>query len=418
MNPQSAFRNPQCRVFFYISGHGFGHASRDIELIRALIGAVAGGARHRPHVGAERLFAPLRGFDGVEVQRVETDTGVVQIDSLRSTKRTPRGGPRRFYATSTRASTREASVLTAARADLVVGDIPPLAFAAAARAGDPVGRARQLHLGLDLQHLPGVRAERARRDCHDPRAPTRSDVRAAPAVPRRLRADGGGDARYPVHRAAVEPRPRRRRAMRSSSPPGVPLVLASFGALRADLPVERLLHERPVHARRSAPRAAARLASTRIWSRPPTWSSASPATASSRSAWPTARRCSTPRAGDSPNTTSSSTEMPRFLRCRYISQEDLLAGRWADGVEALLAQAAPPETPASRRRRSRSRLPAAHPLRLSAERRRRRFAFTVTASGESMTSGRSFRVSAAIGAALIFFTAAESPRAAADARSS
>jgi L-arabinokinase len=36
-------------------------------------------------------------------------------------------------------------------------------------------------------------------------------------------------------------------------------------------------------------------------------------------------------------------QMPRILRCRYISQEDLLAGRWADAVDALLAQPAPRE---------------------------------------------------------------------------
>jgi L-arabinokinase len=36
-------------------------------------------------------------------------------------------------------------------------------------------------------------------------------------------------------------------------------------------------------------------------------------------------------------------EMPRVLRCRYISQEDLLAGVWADHVDALLAQPAPPQ---------------------------------------------------------------------------
>src|SRR6185437_13555385 len=35
--------------------------------------------------------------------------------------------------------------------------------------------------------------------------------------------------------------------------------------------------------------------------------------------------------------------MPRILRCRYISQEDLLAGRWADAIDALLAQPAPPD---------------------------------------------------------------------------
>jgi L-arabinokinase len=39
-------------------------------------------------------------------------------------------------------------------------------------------------------------------------------------------------------------------------------------------------------------------------------------------------------------------EMPRILRCRHISQEDLFAGRWADAIDALIAQPAPPERPA------------------------------------------------------------------------
>jgi hypothetical protein len=39
-------------------------------------------------------------------------------------------------------------------------------------------------------------------------------------------------------------------------------------------------------------------------------------------------------------------EMPRILRCRYLSQEDLLAGRWADAIEALVAQPAAPATAA------------------------------------------------------------------------
>jgi hypothetical protein len=37
--------------------------------------------------------------------------------------------------------------------------------------------------------------------------------------------------------------------------------------------------------------------------------------------------------------------MPRVLRCRYISQDDLRAGRWADAVDALVAQPPPPESP-------------------------------------------------------------------------
>jgi len=33
------------------------------------------------------------------------------------------------------------------------------------------------------------------------------------------------------------------------------------------------------------------------------------------------------------------------LRCRYIPQEDLLAGRWAEAIDALLVQPAPPQHP-------------------------------------------------------------------------
>jgi L-arabinokinase len=39
-------------------------------------------------------------------------------------------------------------------------------------------------------------------------------------------------------------------------------------------------------------------------------------------------------------------EMPRIVRCRHMSQDDLFAGRWADAIEALMAQPAPPERPA------------------------------------------------------------------------
>ena len=36
-------------------------------------------------------------------------------------------------------------------------------------------------------------------------------------------------------------------------------------------------------------------------------------------------------------------EMPRYLRSRFISQDDLLAGRWADALVSLMSQPAPPQ---------------------------------------------------------------------------
>jgi UDP-N-acetylglucosamine:LPS N-acetylglucosamine transferase len=38
-------------------------------------------------------------------------------------------------------------------------------------------------------------------------------------------------------------------------------------------------------------------------------------------------------------------EMPRFLRCGFISQDDLMAGRWRPHIDALLRQPPPPERP-------------------------------------------------------------------------
>jgi L-arabinokinase len=35
-------------------------------------------------------------------------------------------------------------------------------------------------------------------------------------------------------------------------------------------------------------------------------------------------------------------EMPRVLRCRFITEEDLLAGRWSDAIDGVLQQ--PPAT--------------------------------------------------------------------------
>ena len=38
-------------------------------------------------------------------------------------------------------------------------------------------------------------------------------------------------------------------------------------------------------------------------------------------------------------------EMPRYVRCAFISNEDLYAGRWQTPLDALLTQPAPPERP-------------------------------------------------------------------------
>ena len=123
-------------VVFAISGHGFGHASRQTEIIRAL-------HRQRPDVSIDiRTSAPRWLFERAldfrfTLDTVEVDTGVVQIDSLGVDVRASIGRAAAFHRALEARVDAEARALAAKGTDLVVGDVPPLACAAAALAGIP-----------------------------------------------------------------------------------------------------------------------------------------------------------------------------------------------------------------------------------------------------------------------------------------
>jgi hypothetical protein len=117
-------------VFFYISGHGFGHASRQIEIINALGVTMPG----LPIV--VRTSAPKWLFD--RTARVpltlisgECDTGVVQIDSLRLDERRTIERADQFHRGLADRVAEEATLLRDHHARLVISDAPPLACAAA-----------------------------------------------------------------------------------------------------------------------------------------------------------------------------------------------------------------------------------------------------------------------------------------------
>ena len=123
-------------VVFYISGHGLGHASRQAEIIRAL-------RRERPNVeivvktSAPRWFFEQARLDRLVIDPIEPDTGVTQIDSLRVNVVQSIDRCDSFHRTLDHRAKREATDLQTRGAKLVVGDIPPLACAAGARAGLP-----------------------------------------------------------------------------------------------------------------------------------------------------------------------------------------------------------------------------------------------------------------------------------------
>src|SRR5882762_1157498 len=110
-------------IVFYISGHGFGHASREVEVVNA-IAARRGDVRFIIRSAVPQWLLEPRAHADVEIQPFEADTNVAQIDSLRLDERETARGAAAFYRDLDRRVDAEA-VLLRGRADLVVGDIPP-----------------------------------------------------------------------------------------------------------------------------------------------------------------------------------------------------------------------------------------------------------------------------------------------------
>ena len=121
---------------FYISGHGFGHASRQIEIINALT-AIQPDLRIVVRTSAPRWLFDLAVIQLFSFAPGEPDTGVVQIDSLQVDATASIDRAWDFHRTFDARAQTETRLLERHDATLVAGDIPPLAFAAAAAAGVP-----------------------------------------------------------------------------------------------------------------------------------------------------------------------------------------------------------------------------------------------------------------------------------------
>ena len=123
-------------IVFFVSGHGFGHASRVIEVIGA-IRRRAPRVRIAVRTSARRWLFDLTLDAPIEFHEVECDTGVVQLDSLRLDAEATLDRAAGFYARWNEMLAREAAFLRDVEAGLAVSDIPPLGCAAARAAGVP-----------------------------------------------------------------------------------------------------------------------------------------------------------------------------------------------------------------------------------------------------------------------------------------
>jgi hypothetical protein len=123
-------------IVAYVSGHGFGHATRTAEVLRVL-------RELRPEMAItvvssapERLFArAIRG--PLEYRHVQCDVGLVQKNALEIDEEATVARVLAFAEGYRALVAEEARWLRASGAAVVLGDIPPLAFDAAAEADLP-----------------------------------------------------------------------------------------------------------------------------------------------------------------------------------------------------------------------------------------------------------------------------------------
>lgn len=351
-------------VVFYVSGHGFGHASRVIEIVNAL-------GRLAPQVPLHiRTAASPWLFDWTlrvpaTVHRVDTDTGMVQVDSLRLDVVGSLERAHHFYRTLADRARTEARDLARLAPRLVVADLPPLAFVAAAIAGVPSMAVGNFTWDWIYEAYP-------------------EQPRVAPGVPEALRAAHAlaeGAWRLPMHGGFagfrhVEDVPLvARHATRHPDEVrtrlGLPLdrrvVLVSFGGYGLDWPSARPLASVRHHLALTAgsdehiARARAQLGRNttvidervmrRDGIRYEDLVRASDAVASKPGYGIIAECIANQRAllytdrGAFVEYEVLLAALPRWLRARYMPHELVFGGEWDAEIDALLTMPAPPERP-------------------------------------------------------------------------
>lgn len=124
-------RRPQ--ICFYVSDFGYGHATRDIALIRALQEALRAEVIVRTGLPAEFM---ARSLPGVEVLQGQNDPGVVMDGAAVDRERTL-AAVEQWLASWEGSIAAEKAFLRDRRADLVLSDIAPQPFLAAEELGIP-----------------------------------------------------------------------------------------------------------------------------------------------------------------------------------------------------------------------------------------------------------------------------------------
>jgi L-arabinokinase len=348
-------------IGFYISGHGFGHASRQIEIVNALGGRLPSESRILIRTAAARWLFERTLRVPVSFHEGPCDTGIVQLDSLHLDEEATVGAAGHFYATFADRVHEERTFLREHNVDLVIADAPPLGCAAAAAAGVPsvvisnftwdwIYEAYGQRLAASAPHvLPTIReAYRA--------------ARAGWRLPMHGGFAGFSSVRELPYVARHRTRSRNEVLATLDVPDERPLALLSFGgygldgfdwrrldcldewhvvttgrASPGDLPAGVVyVHEPDLYA--AGFRYEDLVAAMDVVVTKPGYGIISECLANDVAMLYTSR-------GRFPEYDVMVREMPRVLRCEFLDQEALLGGRWTDALSRLRRQPAPPERP-------------------------------------------------------------------------
>lgn len=350
-------------IVFYVSGHGFGHASRVVEVINASL-ARRPDLRIGVRTAAPRWLFDLTVKGKIAFSTLECDTGVVQADALTLDEADTIRRAAAFHSDLVTRAASETRVLRELGAGLIVGDIPPLAFAVGGAAGIPSIALGNFTWDWIYSEYPRVRLAPSL-------LPTIRGAYAKASMALRLPMSAGFESFSNIKdipfiaRQATRTREEVCRALKLAT--DKPLVLMSFGGYGIpSLDVEVLAKFKKYTvvnaASRQVPRARKEVplverngslvtvheeamydvgvryedlvrASDAVVTKPG-YGIIAEAIANETAVLYTSR-------GHFPEYDVLVEDMPKYLRTAFISQEDLFAGRWEPYLDKLLAQARP-----------------------------------------------------------------------------
>ena len=215
-------------IVAYVSGHGFGHAIRTAEVLRAVRALEPDRPLAVVSAAPEKLFR-LAVPGPLEFHHRAVDVGVIQPHALAMDEAATAARWREFAQGEAERVREEAEWLKRVGARLVLGDIPPLAFAAAAEAGLPSVALANFSWDWIYRHLAGRQPALG--------AAAEQAARAYAQCGLLLELPFAGDLgafprREPIPLVARRARvPREDARARLGLEPGRPAVLLSFGGL-------------------------------------------------------------------------------------------------------------------------------------------------------------------------------------------